>query len=121
MTDYNTLTIRGMFLDQDGRAIAGAAVHQVFLGDRPTNCGTKFDLEVAPEHTNASGEFCIQLSDLDEYLCYWPAGADRRGCFLVVAVKDARTIGCAVASGQELADSPVRLQAVPVVEVRGRV
>src|SRR2546423_12850513 len=97
MTDENTLTIRGILADQNGDPIVGAAVHELFLGDPPTNCGTTFNLEVAPAHTDPSGEFLIHLSQLDEYLSRWPARAGRSGCFLIVAVKDAWTIGCAIA------------------------
>src|SRR5258707_960548 len=121
MAEGNALTIRGTFEDQDGGPIAGAAVHELFLGDPPTNCGTKFDLEVAPAHTDTSGEFRIDLSDLDSYLHRWPVEAGRSGCFLIVAVKDAWTIGCAIASGQELTEAPIHLQAMPLVEMRGKV
>src|SRR5262245_15997942 len=45
----------------------------------------------------------------------------RRGCFLVIAVADARTIGYVIASGDELNDSPIRLTAVPVTDIQGKV
>src|SRR5262245_53139208 len=116
------LVIRGRFIDQTGNPIAGAAVHECFLGDPPSNCGTCFDLEKAVAHTDGSGEFLITLSDLD-HACspYGPPGVWRSGCFLVLAVRDSRTIGYVIASGDELDASPVSLAALPPVDIQGRV
>jgi hypothetical protein len=52
---------------------------------------------------------------------FGPPGTWRRGCFLVVGVKDGRTIGYAVASGEELGRESVRLTSPETVVVSGRV
>src|SRR5262245_21552824 len=121
MADDGELTIRGTFKSQDGAPLVGAVVHELYLGDPPTNCGTAFDLERAPAHTDTSGAFHIHLSALDEYLRGERRGAWRRGCFLILAAADARTLGYAIASGEELATSPVDLNAVPFSEMHGRI
>jgi hypothetical protein len=116
------LVIRGKFEDQYGVPIGRAAVHRVFLGDPPSNCGTSFDLVQAPAHTDDAGQFRVTLSRLDErYSRQGPPGTWRRGYFLVLAAKDARTIGHDIASGDELAGAPVRLVALPAVDIWGRV
>src|SRR5438477_3422317 len=51
------LVIRGWFEHEDGSPVSGAAVHHVFLGDPPSNCGTYFDLEIALCHTDTTGQF----------------------------------------------------------------
>src|SRR5919112_4407417 len=116
------LVIAGRFEGRDGEPVSGAAVHAVFLGDPPSNCGTAFDLERAPAHTDSSGEFRVTFPDPDRMLeQFGPPGVWRRGCFLVVGVRDGRTIGYVVASGEELAREPVRLTSLATVAVRGRV
>jgi hypothetical protein len=122
MSEIDKLVITGRFEDQGGSPIAGAAIHKTFLGDPPSNLGTAFDLEDAPAHTDSAGQFRLTLSALDRALSRWgPPGTWRRGCFLVLAVKDARTIGYTIATGEELKNSPVRLTALPVADIRGRV
>jgi hypothetical protein len=37
------LILSGRFEHQDGSPIPKAAIHHVFLGDPPSNCGTCFD------------------------------------------------------------------------------
>jgi hypothetical protein len=74
----------------------------------------------APGHTDDSGQFRLVLSGPDEYFSReGPPGIWRRGCFLVLAVKDVRTIGYIVASGEELQCSPIRLKALPLVDIKG--
>jgi hypothetical protein len=114
------LVIHGSFQDQNGVPIVGAAVHERFLGDPLSNCGTCFDLEKAPAFTDDSGQFRLALSDLDKwYSQKGPPGTWRQGCFYVLAVKDSRTMGFAINSGDELASSPLRLTALAAVDVRG--
>jgi hypothetical protein len=118
----DSLVIRGTFERPDGTSVANAAVHHVFLGDPPSNCGTSFDLEEAPAHTDATGRFHLALTDLDvRYSLRGPPRSWRRGCFALVAAKDARTVGFLVASGEELASSPARLLAVPNADIQGAV
>jgi hypothetical protein len=114
------LVIHGSFQDANGVPIVGAAVHERFLGDPPSNIGTCFDLEKALAFTEDSGRFRLALSGLDD-LCSrrGPPGVWRRGCFLVIAVKDARTMAFTIATGEELASSPLRLIAIQAVDVRG--
>lgn len=116
------MIIEGRFERPDQTPVTGAAVHAIFLGDPPGNCGTVLDLERAPAHTGDSGQFRITFPDPDEMLReFGPPGIWRRGCFLVVGVKDGRAIGYTVASGDELAAGPVRLIALATVVVCGRV
>jgi hypothetical protein len=113
------LVIRGRFEHLDGTPVVGAAVHQVFLGDPPSNCGTCFDLEKAPAHTDGMGEFRLALKELDKRLA--PKGLPgcwRRGCFLILCVKDASTLGYVIASGDELS-APALLRAIPRENIRG--
>jgi hypothetical protein len=118
----DTLVLRGRFERQDGTPIPFAAVHDIFLGDPPSNCGTCFDLEKAQAHTNDSGDFRWVLKDLDRGLAQQgPPGTWKRGCFFVLAVKDARTLGYAIASGEELEASPLNLVALPTTDIRGKV
>jgi hypothetical protein len=122
MSQHDQLVIHGTFQHPDGTPIPGAAVRAVFLGDPPTNCGTVFDLVQAPAHTDDLGRFQLPLPGLDvpdDF--HGPAGVRRRGCFWVMAVQDARTLGFVVATGEELVQSPVRLTPVPTVDFRGRV
>jgi hypothetical protein len=116
------LIITGRFERPDHMPVTGAAVHAIFLGDPPGNCGTALDLERSPAHTDDRGQFRISFPDPDGMLreC-GPPGIWRRGCFLVVAVKDGRTIGYIVASGDELLRESVCLTALATVTVRGRV
>jgi len=104
------LIIAGCFERPDHMPVPGAAVHAIFLGDPPGNCGTVLDLESAPAHTDDLGQFRIRFPDPNQMLreC-GPPGIWRRGCFLVVGVKDGRTIGYAVANGDELVKETVRL------------
>ena len=116
------LIIEGRFEGNAGTRIAGAAVHAHFLGDPPRGCGTAFDLVRAPAHTNDSGEFRLTFRDPDSMLeQVAPPGAWKRGCFLVLAVADGRTLGFEAFSGDELTAGPVRLVALPRVDVRGTV
>ena len=116
------LIIEGRFERPDHMPVTGAAVHAIFLGDPPGNCGTVLDLERAPAHTDDSGQFRITFPDPDDMLreC-GPPGIWRRGCFLVVGVKDGRTIGYTVASGDELGAGTVCLTALATATVGGRV
>jgi hypothetical protein len=116
------MIIEGRFERPDQTPVTGAAVHAIFLGDPPGNCGTVFDLESAPADTDDSGQFRITFPDPDKMLReFGPPGIWRRGCFLVVGAKDGRTIGYTVASGDELAAGPVRLSALATAAVSGRV
>jgi hypothetical protein len=58
------LIIQGCFDRHAGSHIAGAAVHALFLGDPPRDCGTGFDLVRAPAYTDDSGEFRLTFRDL---------------------------------------------------------
>jgi hypothetical protein len=116
------MIITGRFERLDHMPVTGAAVHAVFLGDLPGNCGTVFALETAHAHTDDSGQFRITFPNPDKMLRqFGPPGVWRRGCFLVVGVKDGRTIGYAVASGDELGRGPVCLTALATTTVDGRV
>ena len=117
-----SLVIAGRFESRGGTPVSGAAVHAVFLGDPPSNCGTAFDLEMAPGQTDGFGEFRVTFTDPDRmFEQFGPPGVWRRGCFIVVGVKDGRTIGYAVASGEELVRESVRLTSLATVDVSGRV
>jgi hypothetical protein len=75
------LIIRGQFERPDGSPIPGAAVHKVFLGDPPSNVGTRFDLEQGSAITDANGNFSITLQSLDQKLaCEGPSGTWKQGC-----------------------------------------
>jgi hypothetical protein len=116
------MIVAGRFERPDHTPVTGAAVHTVFLGDPPGNSGTAFDLVRAPAHTDDSGQFRITITDPDEMLREFDRpGAWRRGCFLVVGVKDGRTIGYTVASGDELGSGPVCLTTLATTAVGGRV
>lgn len=122
MADRNELTISGRFEHEDGTPIPGAAVHETFLGDPPTNCGTWFDLENASMHTDESGQFRATLTrlQLERQTVHWgEPDIWRTGCFLILAVKDARTIGYVIATGDELAQRPIRLTALPPADITG--
>src|SRR5579872_6200288 len=92
--------LQGSFERPDGSAVAGAAVHRVFLGDPPSNCGTSFDLDSAPAHTDDAGRFSLEFCQLDEVMSRsgQKAGAWRNGCYLILAASDSRTIGYSIAS-----------------------
>jgi hypothetical protein len=118
------LTIKGTFAAQDGSPIVNAAVHKVFIGAPPRNCGTSFDLEKCVfARTNHNGEFEIELYDLNEKFTeqHYRAEAWKRGGFFIIAIKDARTIGCTVASGEECAKGPIQLTALPGFDIEGKV
>lgn len=116
----DNLIIRGSFTGRGGVPIAGASVHQRFLGDPPRNCGTCFGLNEAPAYTDELGQFQFVVPDDLKAPGYgseaWPAGS-----FLVVAVKDSRTLGFSIATGRELASSPVSIAALETVDIQGTV
>lgn len=114
------LVIRGVFARPDGSPVCGAAVHQAFLGDPPSNLGTSFDLDEAPAFTDAAGGFRLELGRPDERLARrGPPGCWRRGSFFVLAARGPRALSYAVASGDELARSPLRLAALPTEDIMG--
>lgn len=116
------LIIRGCFEDGDGVPIAGAAVCTFFLGAPPRGCGMGFNLKRARMCTDGSGEFRIVHEDPDAMLeGFGPPGTWERGGFFVVAIKDGRTLGCAVVGVDELAARPLRLVVLPGVDIRGAV
>jgi hypothetical protein len=116
------LIIAGCFEGPDHMPVPGAAVYAIFLGDPPGSCGTVLDLESAPAHTDDLGQVRIRFPDPDQMLRQCgPPGIWRRGCFLVVGVKDGRTIAYAVANGDELVKETVRLTTLATAAVGGRV
>lgn len=116
------LVTHGRFENLEKHPIAGASVYQLFLGDPPRNSGTAFNLTAPSGRTDEAGRFKLVLSDLDEKLAaHGPPGAWRRGCFLVVAVRDSRTLGYTISSGEELLNSEARLLALPLSDIRGTV
>jgi hypothetical protein len=122
LPDPNSLLLRGQFVDIDGAPIPGAAAYEVFLGDPPSNCGTTFDLNDPSVRTDDLGQFQIPLPQLNRRLAQHSApGAWCKGCFAVLAIKDSRTLGFVVASGEELARAPARITAVPRADLRGQV
>jgi hypothetical protein len=62
------MIIAGRFERPDHTPVTGAAVHAVFFGDAPANCGTVLDLEGADAHTDDSGQFRLTFPDPDEML-----------------------------------------------------
>jgi hypothetical protein len=62
------MIIAGRFERPDHTPVTGAAVHAVFLGDPPANCGTALDLVRAPAHTDDAGQFRLTFPDPDEML-----------------------------------------------------
>ena len=62
------MIVAGRFERPDHTPVTGAAVHAVFLGDPPANCGTVLDLESADVHTDDSGQFRLKFHDPDEML-----------------------------------------------------